>query len=157
MGGELRARNISESFDSGEKIREDFYSLLTLLAPPVVFASGILVLDHGVTDHQLYIRGNGDQFESQRAAVEQQRMVLLSHARNKLVHDADPRTDEFVLGLLAKLRQVAKRNFVFTQTEQSDGSGDLERCRGAESRSDGHLTVNQEIRAIETAARLLQR
>src|SRR5436309_13904233 len=84
-------------------------------------------------------------------------MAFFSKAGNELVHDADPCPYEFVLGFLAKPWDFAKRNFLLTQAEQSQRSGDLYCGRGAQSRADGHFSMHQQVRATAPAAGLFQR
>ena len=84
-------------------------------------------------------------------------MAFLSEAGNKLVHNANPRTHKFVLGFLAKPWDFAKRNFLLTQAEQRQRSGDLYCGRGAQSRANGYFSMHQQVRSTAPAAGLFQR
>ena len=52
MGGELFGGNVAQGFDAGIEPGEDQHALFALGAAAVVFAAGILVLDHGVADDE---------------------------------------------------------------------------------------------------------
>src|SRR5208283_789762 len=70
---QLVERKIAESADIGIPLCQDSHALLALLAPSVVLPPGVLVLDHGVTNHHPNSIGDGDEFELERATVEQER------------------------------------------------------------------------------------
>src|SRR5579859_1865799 len=125
-------------------------------APAIVFAGGQFVLDHGVADHELDGIGNQERFEAQRAAIEHQGVVLLSVQGNKLVHDADTSSDEFVFRSLAKQRQLDVIRRSARLTGESQRGCYFNGCGRTKTRTHGDFTFNEKIRTAEAKPRLVE-
>ena len=102
----LRRRNIPQRTGAGHRFRQDCNGLFALRAPAIVFASCMLMLDHGVADYQAGRGRKWQLFELQRAAVDHEAVRFFAQTGDELVHDANPRTNEFVLGALTQFGEI---------------------------------------------------
>ena len=102
-------------------------TLLTFCAALVVRTGREVVFDHGVANHQTNVRGNGYELELQRAAIEQDRMLRLPHARDELVHDADARADKFVFRAAAEFCNLGQGKPMRAQAQEREGGSDFDR------------------------------
>jgi hypothetical protein len=93
--------HVAQSFDGREEALQYLYAFFALRAPLIVFSAGVRVLDHGIAYHHLMAGRQRQPLVFQRAAVQQYGVTGASETRGKLVHDADPGADEFILCALA--------------------------------------------------------
>ena len=97
----------------------------TLLAAGVVLAVHQTAAHVGVDDQHRQIGWHGDEAGFERAAVDQQGMILLAAGGDHLIHDAAVATDELVLRLLT--------------VEGNLGLADVQPLRLLESLAYGHF------------------
>ena len=107
MALQLLRRHVAQRLDPGQRRREPPDALLAVAPAQIVFARGMLVMDHGVADHQPRLRVDRHQPPLKAAAIDQKRVAGRAVAGDELVHDAAAHADEFVLGALAGERQLA--------------------------------------------------
>ena len=81
-------------------------SFFARCASLIVFTRGMLMLDHGIADHDPRFRRHWQQLEFEGPAVQQQRVIAFSLARDELVHDPAAHSDELVLSTLTEKRQL---------------------------------------------------
>ena len=101
--------DIAQRFDSWQPCRQPLHSFLTLPASHVVFAARQLMLHSRIAHHQPQVFRNRQCRLFQGPTIQHHCMSRLTMCGNELVHDANPRSHEFVLRLPAaerKLRQV---------------------------------------------------
>src|SRR4029077_9932929 len=109
-----------------------------------------------VTDHKAYAVGNGNEFELQRPAVEQQGVPGFAKAGDELIHDANARAHESILGPLTKLGHLGHGKDRTIEAHESQSAGDFQ-CGGrTETSPDRNLATNQQVGAVNRGADLLQ-
>ena len=97
---------IAERADFWKNLAQGSNGFLAVGATAIVFARGKFVLQHRIADHKCDAGGQLHRLVLERTAIEKQRMRSAALASYKLIHDAAPRADEFVFGLLTHLRQL---------------------------------------------------
>ena len=122
-------RHISQRADGRVCLGEKSNCLLTFFAPLVVSTGREIVLDHGVADHELNPAGEWSELKFERAAIQQQRVPGLAHARYELIHNADSGAHKFVLGLAAKFCDLRQGQLLAIQTHEGKSRSDLNGSR----------------------------
>ena len=109
---QLLRRNVAKRLDPGQHRREAPDALLAIASAQIVFAGGVLMVDHAVGHHQPNLRVDRHQPPLKAAAIDEQRPARRAVAGDELVHDAAAHADELVLGALARegeLREIDRQ------------------------------------------------
>ena len=101
MALELFRRHVAQRLDPGQHGRQPPDAFLAVAPAQIVFAGGVLVVDHGVAHDEPHLRLDRHQPPLEAAAIDEQRMARRAVAGDELVHDAAAHADELVLGALA--------------------------------------------------------
>src|SRR5580700_4969474 len=92
-----------------------------------------------------------------RTAVEHQCMLSTAVHGNELVHDADARSNKFVLASTASDGELQQINGCIAAVEQGIACSYFNCRRRTESRPEGYIASDNEIRAADLVASKLQR
>ena len=84
------------------------------------------MLHHGVAHDQLDCWRQLHAVVFEGTTIEQQRMARSSMASYELIHDADARSDEVVLGLLTPSRQFRALDGIVALLQQREAHRDLD-------------------------------
>src|SRR5580700_559399 len=152
---QLSNRKIAKSTNLRVPLGKDPYAFLALLAPPVVLPACVLMLDHGIADHQLYGAGNRDELEIKRTAIEKKYVAGFSQAGDKLVHDADPSSNKSVLSALAEFGHVLQWEGFAVETKECKRAGHFNSRRRTEARADGYFALHEYVCGPRSLAALL--
>src|SRR6185369_4618378 len=107
---EVRNRDVAQRAYVGQRLLEELDPALALGAPPVVLGRRELVLDSSVADeYHRAGKGERNRFRLERAAVDEQSVIVFGQCRDELIHDPAHRADVDLLGSLADQRQIGAR------------------------------------------------
>ena len=101
MSFQIGEPDVAQAADVWQPTGEQLYTFFAFSPSRVVFAARVLVLHHGIANHEANVAGHRQQVVLQGAAVELKRIPSMTIAGDQLVHDADPGSDELVFGALA--------------------------------------------------------
>src|SRR5205814_2547995 len=149
MAFQLNEADVPQCFYGGKRAFQAAHAFFALRSAVIVFAAGMFMLDHGVTDDHCHAGWKGEQFVFQRAAIEKNGLTDASKTRSELIHDADTRADKFVFRALAKLSDFRKCESLTAGSKQRTRHGNFQRGRRTQSGAERNITVNSQIRARE--------
>src|SRR5579862_2135682 len=130
------------------------YSLFALRSPLVIGTGSEIMLDHGVADNQPNVVRNRYEFEFERAAVEQQSLLLVGHRGNELIHDANASANELVFRLATQLGKIGQGQSNFVERGEGESGSNFDGRGRTQPRADGNFSVNKQVCAGQIAAAL---
>ena len=153
---EVGRADVAEGANTRQDRGEEFDAALAVAPAGVVFAGGVVVMDHGVADHQPDLRVDRHEARIERPAVDQERASGRPMTGDELVHDAATHADEVVLGALAGEGERRQVDGDARGGEEGIAGRDLQRGGGGEAGAERHIAVDEHVDAGEPVAGTLQ-